>query len=83
LFRGRAWVPGEFVVVPQLFDPHVCCHYLVPQILKQKFFVHTVDTGGKYNAAVFFSPVSLSQVVSYAANVNNAGGLFAAGVIDN
>jgi hypothetical protein len=54
LFRGRAWVPGEFVVVPQLFDPHVSRHYLVPQVLKQRFFVQIVDTGGEYTAAVFF-----------------------------
>ena len=29
-----AWVPCEFVVVPQLLDPHVGRHDLVPQVLQ-------------------------------------------------
>ena len=37
-----AWVPCEFVVVPQLLNPHVGRHDLVPQVLQN---VHILDTG--------------------------------------
>ena len=35
-------VPHQFVVVPQLLNPHVGRHDLVPQVLQN---VHILDTG--------------------------------------
>ncbi len=82
LFRVRAWVPGEFVVVPQLFDPHVCRHYLVPQVLKQRFSCISLTTGANTPPLSFFAGVVCTGG-KLAAGVNDASGSFAAGVIDN
>ncbi len=85
LFRGPAWVPGEFVVVPQLFDPHVSRHYLVPQVLKQTFFVYIVDTARWqiHRRCFFFASVVGTGGKLAAADVNDASGSFAARIIDN